>query len=425
MTMDMTAFDAVLKDYYTKDKLEEQSFGDQPWYAMVAKNGNNAGGRRFIQPVEFANPGGASADFATAMTNETSSSYEDFQIPQTLQYQRVTVKHQVLLSSKEKDMAFQPAFDEFDKGFRSLGEKIGKRLYRTASGSIAQIANSTVTTTVLTLADKADVFNFFLGQKLKASATDGSATYAGTGTVAAVDNEAGTVTLTQNIDTAFTAPATTAFFYQQGDEQNGGTAVCLAGLEDWLPGNSSTRATKLAATFNGVANRAQDAVRLGGVYLNGTAMAIDEVLIKLSGKTIKHGGKTDTYLMNPETLSDLMLLENSKRFLMQNATANVKSPTTGETIIGFEGMRAMVGGRSVMIIPDRNCPSSRIYALQLNTWTLWHAGDLPCFLGQSLGAPMLKLAESQDALEARIGAYLNLGCKAPGWNGVAQITPST
>jgi hypothetical protein len=424
MTFDMTAADAVLKDYYTRDKLQEQSYYDQPWYSIVSKNGEQAGGRRFIQPVEFANPGGASADFATAMTNETSSSYEDFQIPQTLQYQRVTVKHQALLSSRNADEAFQPAFKEFDKGLRSLGEKLGKRLYRTASGSIGQIANSTVTTTVLTLADKADVFNFFLGQKLKASATDGSATYAGVGTVSAVDNEAGTVTLTQNIDTAFTAPATTAFFYQQGDEQNGGTAVCLAGLEDWLPGNSTTRATKLAASFNGV-TRSADGVRLGGVYLNGTAMALDEVLIKLSGKVTKHGGRADTYLMNPETLSDLMLLENSRRFLMQDASVNVKSPSTGETIIGFSGMRAMVGGRSVTIVPDRNCPSSRIYALQLNTWTLWHAGELPCFLGESFGAPMLKLAESQDALEARIGAYLNLGCNAPGWNGVAQVTPST
>ena len=420
MTMDMSAFDGVLKDYYTRDKLLEQSYYDQPWFSMVPKE--MAGGRRFIQPIEFANPGGASADFATAMTNETSSSYDDFQIPQTIQYQRVTVKHQTLLSSKEKDMAFQPAFKEFDKGFRSLGEKIGKRLYRTATGAIAQLANSTTTTTTLTLADKADIFNFFLGQKLKGSTTDGGATYAGVATVSAVDNEAGTLTITANLDTAFTAPTTTCFVYQQGDEQNAGTAVCLNGLEDWLP--VTNRATKLAATFNGV-TRSQDSVRLGGVVLTATAMALDEMLIKLVAKVIKHGGKPDTIIMNPETLGDLMLLENSRRFLMQDCRMSVKSESTGDTIIGFSGVQAVVSGRTVRIIPDRNCPSTRVYALMLDTWKVWHAGDLPCFLGESFGAPMLKLAETQDALESRIGGYLNLGCSAPGWNGVAQVTAST
>lgn len=420
MAMDMTAYDAVLKDYYTRDKLLEQSFHDQPWFALIPKE--MGGGRRFIQPIEFNNPGGASADFATAMTNETSSSYEDFQITSTKQYQRITVKHDLLLSSRNKDEAFQPAFKEFDRGFRSLGEKIGKRLYRTTTGSIGQLANSTVTTTTITLADKASVFNFFIGQKLKASATDGSATYAGVATVSAVDNEAGTVTTSANLDTAFTAPATTAFLYQQGDEQNGGTAVCLAGLEDWLP--VTDRATKLAASFFGV-TRSADPVRLGGVYMNGTAMALDEVLIKLASKVLKHGGKPDTILMNPETLGDLMLLENSKRFLMQDIQMKVRSESTGEPIIGFAGMQAMVGGRSVKVIPDRNCPSNRLYMLQLNTWNLWHQGELPCFLGESFGAPMLKLAESQDALEARVGGYCNVGNKAPGENGVAEITAST
>jgi hypothetical protein len=419
MTMDITAYDAVLKDYYTKDKLLEQSYNDQPWFAMVPKA--MAGGRRWIQPIEYGNPGGASADFATAMTNETSSLYDDFQIVNTKQYQRITVKHDLLLASGKKDEAFQPAFDEFDRGLRSLGEKIGKRLYRTTTGAIGQLSNSTVATTVCTLADKADAFNFYIGQRLKASATAGSAVYTGTGVVSAVDTEAGTVTLSQNINAAFTAPATTAFLYTEGDAQNGGTAVCLAGLEDWLP--VTDRATKLAASFNGV-TRSADAVRLGGVYLAATAMALDEMLIKLVTKTVKHGGKTDTIIMNPETLGELMLLENSKRFMFRDLNMSVKGEG-GSTIVGFSGVSATVGGRNVKIMPDRNCPSNRVYALQLNTWKLWHLGELPAFLGASMGVPILKLAESQDALEARVGGYMNLGCSAPGWNGVAEVTAST
>jgi hypothetical protein len=419
MAMDFTAYDAVLKDYYSKDKIAEMSFADQPWFGMVPKQ--MAGGRRWIQPVEFNNPGGASAVFATAMTNETSSSFEDFQMSQRQQYQRVLVKHDVLLASRNKDEAFQPAFNEFNRGFKSLGEKVGKRLYRRNTGAIAQLANSTVSTTTLTLADKADVFNFQIGMRLKASATDGGATYTGVATVTGVNDEAGTVTISANIDAAFTAPATTAFIYQEGDEQNGGTAVCYSGLEDWLP--VTNRDTRLAASFNGV-TRSASSTKLGGVYLNATAMALDEMLIKLVSKVNKHGGKTDTILMNPEVLGDLQLLENSKRFLFRDINVSVKGES-GSTLIGFAGFMANVQGRAVKIIPDRNCPSNRTYALQLDTWKLWHLGDLPGFYGELLGLPMLKPAESTDSVESRLYAYGDLGCSAPGWNGVAEHTAST
>jgi hypothetical protein len=419
MAMDFAAYDAVLKDYYSKDKIAEMSFADQPWFGMVPKQ--MAGGRRWIQPVEFNNPGGASAVFATAMTNETSSSFEDFQMSQRQQYQRVLVAHDVLIASRNKDEAFQPAFTEFNRGFKSLGEKVGKRLYRRNTGVIGQLNGSSVSSPTLNLADKADVFNFQIGMRLKASATDGGATYAGVATVTGVDDEAGTVTISVNIDAAFTAPATTAFLYQEGDEANGGTGVCYSGLEDWLP--VTDRATRLAAAFNGV-TRSNSATKLGGVYLNATAMALDEMLIKLVSKVNKHGGKTDTILMNPEVLGDLQLLENSKRFLFRDINVAVKGES-GSTLIGFAGFMANVQGRAVKIVPDRNCPSNRTYALQLDTWKLWHLGDMPGFYGELLGLPMLKPAESSPNVESRLYAYGDLGCNAPGWNGVAEHTAST
>jgi hypothetical protein len=420
MTTGLSQYEAVLKDYYTKDKLLEQSFFDQPFFATVPKQ--MAGGKKFIQPIEFANPGGANANFALAMTNETSSLYEDFQITSTTQYQRIVVTNELLLSSRNKDEAFQPAFKEFDRGLRSLGEKIGRRLYRTTTGSFGQLNGSSITgTATMTFADKASIFDVYKGQRLKLSATDGGATYAGVGVVSTIDREAGSLTLTQNVDTAFTGPATTAFVYTEGDEQNGGTAVCLAGLEDWLP--VTDRSTKLAASFFGV-TRSADAVMLGGVYLNATAMNLDEMLIKLVTKVGKFGGKTDLIIMNPETLGDLMILENSKRFLFHDISISVKNEG-GVPIIGFSAVRAVVAGRTVTIISDRNCPSTRVYALQRDTWTLWHKGDLPGFLGAEMGLPMLKPAETQDASEARAGGYCNLGCAAPGWNGVAEVTAST
>jgi hypothetical protein len=87
-------------------------------------------------------------------------------------------------------------------------------------------------------------------------------------------------------------------------------------------------------------------------------------------------------------------------------------------LVGFSGYRAIVGGRSVKIYPDRNCPSNRIYALQLDTWTLWHSGELVNWLGESYTGSKLQPSQNEDSAEARLGSYQN------GWNGVAKIARS-
>lgn len=413
MTLDSTAYDAVLKDYYTRDKIEEQSFFDNPFYAMVPKK--MAGGRRYPQPVEYGRPTNANATFTTAMTNATNSKYEDFLLTRVKQYQRVLVDHEMLLATEKADEAFQPAFDEFDKGFRGLGEKMARRLYRTSTGSIGQMANSSVATTVITLADKADAFNFEVDTVLQFSDTDGSALLDSgeTLTVTAVDPEEGTVTVNANLNN-ISGIGTNDFIYIAGDHNLG-----LSGLEDWLPAGS-TRGTKLAASFFGV-TRSANPQRLGGVYMDGTTLGgIDEILIKLVAKQAKYGGRPSHVFMNPETFSDLQLLANGKTFISQSIETKVPGEN-GDYVIGFPGLKVNIGGFNVRVYGDVNCPSNRIYSLQMNTWKLWHTGPLPNFQGEKFTGRILKPAETEDSMEARIAAYCQLGCSAPGKNAVAAI----
>jgi hypothetical protein len=414
MTLDSTAYDAVLKDYYTKDKIEEQSFLDNPAYAMFPKK--MAGGRRYPQPVEFGRPTNASATFTRAMTDATNSKYDDFLLTRVHQYQRVLVDHELLLATEKADEAFQPAFEEFDKGFRGLGEKMARRLYRTSTGSIGQLANSSVATAVATLADKADTFNFEVDTVVQFSDTDGSALLDSgeTLTVIAVDTEEGTVTFNALLNT-IAGIGTNDFMYQAGDHNLG-----MAGLADWLPAGSD-RATKLAASFFGV-TRSSNPQRLGGVVLDGTTLGgIDEILIKLVAKQAKYGGRPSHVFMNPETFSDLQLLANGKTFISQSIETQVKGEN-GDYVIGFPGLKVNIGGFNVRIYGDVNCPSNRIYSLQMNTWKLWHTGPLPMFLGEKfLGGRILKPAETEDSMEARIGCYWQMGCSAPGKNAVATV----
>ena len=413
----MTNQDALLKDYYTDDKLKEQSYGENPFFAFVKKErGQMAGGRRYVQPVEFGHPGGGSADFAEAMTNGTASKYEDFLIPRKKQYQKVEVDQELMFAASSQRESFRKAIDEFDRGLKGLGEKVGRRLYKTMGGSAGRLANSTAATTTATLADKASVFNFHIGDKVQLAESDGTGSLRDSGdyvTITEVDHEAGTFVVDTALATQITGAGTTDFIFQKGDFN-----ACLAGLEDWLP--VTDRATQLAASFNSV-TRSVSPTYLGGVYMDGTTFGgLDEVIIKLCGKLGKYGASTSHIFANPESLSDLELLSNSKMRIVSELNTKVIGDS-GDVLVGFSGYKAICGGRTVKIYGDRNCPGTRLYALQLDTWTLWHTGDLINWLGEKVTGSKMKMSEDADSIEARLGSYMNLGCSAPGWNGVAKI----
>lgn len=417
----VTTYDPLLKDYYTDDKIKEQSFGENPLFAFVKKErGMMAGGRRYVQPVEFGHPGGASASYVKAMTNGSISRYEDFLIPRKKQYQRVQVDHELLFATESQRESFRKAMDEFDRGLKGLGEKVGRRLYRTQGGAIGKMANSTAAVAVITLADKASAFNFHIGQLLTFAAADGTGSErdsSDTTTVTAVDIEGGLITVADTLSTKINGIGTTDYIFQEGDFN-----LCLAGLEDWLPVDD--RSTKLAASFNSV-DRSVAPDYLGGIYMDGTAMGgLDEVIIKLVGKLGKYGGQTSHIFANPESLSDLELLSNSKMRIVAELDTKVMGEG-GEVLVGFSGYRAVVGGRSVKIYGDRNCPSTRLYALQLDTWTLWHTGKLVNWLGEAYTGSKLQPSQNEDCAEARLGSYQNLGCSAPGWNGVAKLNAAS
>ncbi len=417
----LTNQDALLKDYYTDDKLKEQSYGENPFFAFIKKaRGQMAGGRRYVQPVEYGHPGGGSAGFEEAMTNGTTSKYDDFLIPRKRQYQKIEVDHELMFATGSQRESFRKALDEFDRGLKGLGEKVGRRLYRTQGGAAGQMANSSVAVSTIDLADKASVFNFHIGDKLQFSATDGTGSLLDSGDtvmVTEVDHEEATLTVDQQLDTTISGIATTSYIFQEGDYN-----ACLAGLESWLP--VTDRSTALSTSFNSV-TRSVAPVYLGGVYMDGTGYGgLDEVIIKLCGKLGKYGAQTSHILSNPESLSDLELLSNSKMRIVAELNTKVVGDS-GDVLVGFSGYRAIVAGRSVKVYGDRNCPTNRLYALQLDTWTLWHTGKLINWLGEDYTGSKMKMSEDADSAEARLGAYMNLGCSAPGWNGVAKINPAS
>lgn len=418
-TNTLTTYNDVLKDWYVDGKIKELSYAKNWLFALMQKdNTQQAGGKTYIQPIDIELPGGGAAQFGIAMSNNTPQIYDQFVLSRKAQYQRVLVDYELLAATKGKREAFEKAFNLFDKGFRNFGGKLGRRMYRTLGGSVGKLALTSTTTTTLTFEDRAQIFNIQIGMRLQFSATDGTGSLLDGGdvvTVTGIDHRNGTCTIDADLATTIAGVATTSYAFQEGDY-----GLCINGLEDWLPVDDRT--TRLAATFNSV-TRSTASTLLGGVYVDGTSMALDEVLINLVGETSLYGGDTDTIFANPRTLTDMQLMAGS-RLKIEAMEGSVRS-ATGEIIVGFSGFKTVIGDKTVRVMGDRHCPMTRIYALELPTWTYYHAGEIANWLGQEVDGNMLQRAENEPSAEARLGNWGQMGCSAPGHNGVAKINPST
>lgn len=422
-TLDTTAFDPMLKEYYTPEKVCELAYTDNVLFGLLSKM--KCEGSEIVQPVDYGKPGNASATLSTAQTNSTNGAWKSFHITTVNQYKPAFVETKVVLKSRTDAGAFARAFDVFDKSHKSLSEKINRHLYRTTSGSIGQSTTATnVGTAVMTLSDKADVWNFEEGDVIAlAAAADetGAAVRGGTITVSSVDPEAGTVTYTGNITAGIAAAVNTDYCYHAGDYD-----LCAAGLESWMP-TGSTRATKLGAAFYGV-TRSAHGERLGGIYIDATTSSfgdLNEVITMSLSRIRARGGKCDIVLMHPERLAQLQLLWLSKQIQFDNIAVNVTESVGGKMVTfgtAYSGMKANVGGQVVTVLEDRCCPTRKVYFLMRRTWKVWHDGtSLPCFPNQEMGASILNPSASADSYEGRVAGYYNLGCSAPGWNGVALL----
>lgn len=413
--------DAILKDVYDERTMLTQSYQKNPFFAMIDKKiGEEAGGRRFIQAVEFENPGGASANYGKSRLNASISQYAPFILSSTDQFQYIRVQHKLMLATQTRPEAFVDALEQFDNGFKSLGQKIGRRMYRTLGGSLGQLALAAMNTTTISFADDASIFYLQLGMKLQFSDTDGTSTVLDGGdtvTVLSIDHAARTATVDRQLDTAIAGIATNSFVFQDGDY-----GLCLSGLEDWLPVDN--RATRLAANFNNVV-RSQAGTLLGGVFFDGSKQgSLDETIILMNAEIGNFNGEVDVCLTNPRQIADLVLVKTSKIRIEASVTVTPTDMEGNALTIGFPAFRVLIGDRSVILVSDRACPSTRLYELQMNTWRLWYTGKLINWQGEFYGEPRIKASRDTDDAEAQLSSYCNLGCRAPSYNGVAKLRAS-
>ena len=396
MSLDMTSFDAALKQHYTAERVENMVYTDNPLLAILPKY-EQFGGRNLPIPIIYGNPQGRSAGFSTAQANKTNSQLVDFVLTRKQDYSLASISNEVIEASKGNANAFmEAATTEIDGAINAITRSLAIAVFGTGSGSIGQVLSGT-TSTSITLVDIEEVTNFEVGMELVVStANGGGSVKSGSVTVTGVNRDTGVVTIdaASAIDGG-TGVATNDFIFVEGDYDQK-----IKGLAAWLPAS----APSASENFFGV-DRSVDATRLGGVRYDGSAEPLEEALISAASRVAREGGKPGHCVMNYAKYAELEKALGSK---VQYVDLKVSAD------VGFRGIQ-INGPRGVIkVMADQNCPSNVAYMLQLDTWKLYSLGKAPKIL-DSDGMKMLRESNA-DAVEIRIGYYAQLGCKAPGFN---------
>lgn len=403
-TLDLVSFEAALKQLYPDKKINDLVYKSNPLLAMMAKN-EKFYGENMKCPLIYGNPQARSATIANAITQSSaaSSKLKAFLLTRVKDYSLAQIDNETLKASESDMGAFlRAATLEIDGALHSAARSLAIAMYRTGSGSIGQIANTVFTGSTVTLTNADDVTNFEVGMTLVLSTTDGGGTVeTGTLLITAIDRSAGTFTTFTTIVGGVPTVATNDYIFQQGDYD-----LKVKGLQAWLP-----YASPSATLFFGV-DRTADVTRLAGQRQDGSAKPIEEALYDIANFIGREGGSPETCFMN---FTDYGNLEKS--LYGRLVYVNVQAPDMPE--IMFQGVKINGPRGPITVIPDQNAPSKFAFVLQMNTWTLHSLGKAPQLFDTD-GLNMLRNATS-DSLDVRCYYYAQVGCTAPGWNGVVKL----
>lgn len=410
MALDLTAATAVLKTKYTSEEVLNIASSKHPFFLNNLKQiGDFGGNGTMVVPVEFSNPqsiGGADPITGDgfvdvqASTASSSTAWAPFGVTRKLQYGLAKVHGlTMLVDDGDEDAFFQLADREWKNMFKEMGNRIAVHLYRAGTGSLGQ--RSTISVNTITLVDPRDARNWKKGMRLYASATDGGGTLRGAPdftTVAAVNRGAGTVTV---VSAAAIGGFVNSDFLFAARKDYDGT---YTGLAAWLPGTDPS-----ATTFFGV-DRTVAMTELSGVRkAQVSGQTLEELAMDLATDIVDFGGTPDSGYMSPQNLNILAKQLGQKVIRQQGDDA----------VVGLGTITQNTDAGVITWYSDPDCPRTRMYLLQQDTWTLYHTKDFPHFAEEDGKAFFRKDAE--DAYETRARAYGNLACRAPGYNGVAVL----
>jgi hypothetical protein len=391
----LTSWDAALKQYYRNKAVDDLVYKSHPLFEILPKDPKFRG-RNMPIPILYGRGQGVSTNFANAQTYATASKIDDFLLTRVSKYGVATISGEAVAASEGDRYSFLSASTtEIDNIIKSVGASISTSLYRDGAGAIGQ-CNASVTSTSLVLKTTNDVVNFEVGMELQFSATkSGGSVKSGSVTITAINRNSGTLTVDalSAIDGG-SGVAANDYIYQYGDYDG-----AISGLDAWIPSSAPG-----SSAFFGV-DRSVDTTRLGGQRYDGSSDTIIEALIEGMAIVGREGGTPSHIFLS---FAEFVKLEKA-------LGAQIKREVQRkDSISGYASLEMIGPSGSCEVIPDKDCPDSVAYILQMDTWTLASIGEV-VQLTTLDGNRVLRQA-NDDGIEVRVHSYANLGCGGPGWN---------
>jgi hypothetical protein len=406
----------ILTEIYLRDEIADLVYREHAFLADVTKVDDFYGVTE-REAIKIGAPDATSANPDVAYGTGSSAgtmidAYGAFTGTQFALYNRAILDRQAVMACSTKEALSNLLEDATDLMLEAMGNRMAQWNYGNATSSVASYASNSGE--VWTLTNPDDAAKFFRNQEYQVYNGSGpslrtitaAAGYSplGAGTairVASVDEDAGTVTFTAG-DTAAVGSLTAGdFLLPSGD--TGGTGA-WPGLASWIPKTAPT-----STTFFGQ-DRTKGGLRLSGVRLDKPTQRITASIRKV-GEKIKYVTKRrpDKCYIHPLNFTAMVEQEKLHQHTME---VTLKS--------GFSTVQVMIGGGSVDVVSDPDCPLDTGYVITSKTWKIRHMGGLPHLVDDGGGQLMQPLLGTNSFM-IKGAAYGWLVCNAPGANGTFTI----
>lgn len=394
---DLTSLAFLVKRDYSGRQSETIAMRDHLLFNKITKIGGFVGDYHFYK-IKYGNPQGIGGTLPGAQTAASSSKGKQLQMARKAKFGVITLNGEAMAAATSQGAFNEIVYSETDSVLEEMGDSFAFDLYRGGYGTRGKC--TTLSTNTVTLDTVDDARNFKVGMTVVASNADatGASLRTGTTTVAAVDEDAGTVELTS---------AAALVSFQAGDYLFRYTdpSTCMEGLAALTPLAVPTSGD----SFRGI-SRFADPRRLAGVRIDDTSTYMEKNIGKIAVRVSQLGKKATDAYANPVNV----------HAATQRLGAKVEYANAGEGAdYGFQFITIHSPAGALRLWSDADCPTNRAYVCNEARHYLKHLKELPHIIMDDTNR-MLRAASADD-VELRARGWVNYAQDDPGCFGVCSV----
>ncbi len=348
--------------------------------------------------MRYENPQGISSRFANAQTNSATSKGKQMSADIFDKYAVIDIDGKSIARCKNNGAILDLVTMETDGVLEELGSDYAFDLYH-SYGQRGRRSSASGNVITLTVAD--DVRNFHEGMTIGADDTaTGVSPRSGTTTIAALDEDAGTITLANAA--AISGFIDNDYLFRDGDD----STVCFEGLEVCTP---LVAPVYLSDSFRGI-DRGSNPSKLAGSRLDDTSMTAEEMVGRLATKCAQNKRSITEAYLNPLRFHEIARRQGGKIEY---------SGGGGEATVGFETLKVATASGVITLVADADCPTNRIRGVNPKSHYLITMGKLPHIITDD--GQVSQRHPTADAIQTRVVGRANYIQTNPGDFAVGSV----